>query len=453
MKNLLLRLGAISLASCLAASAQALTLSEAFRAALLHDPQFLAAGFDRDAAAEGLKMAQAARYPQANLSASRSSVTGSREFDNSSNQRLRLPLDYQSPQTSLQIRVPIINDEIHARVGMAQAQSDASQMLLRWRESELADRLGTAYLTALLAREDSALAGAMTRQAEQQLLRSQRRHSRGEGTQVEIVQSEASLRLAQAKERDAADKLEIALRELRRITGLPVTVISASLQGFEPLPVQPASLSEWIQASLQTNAAIEVRRLQVEASDLNIRRSQAGHLPRLEAYANVSKSSNESLSSLNQESFTRQVGVQLTVPLFSGGGVQAGVRQARAERSRAEEELRALTHSVESDVQRFFLAVEGGVQRIQAQTLAVRAMEVAAHAARRSMEQGVGSVAQILEAESRLHQSQRELSQVRQEYLLARLRLLAQSGWPAQRVIEDLDGQLSAAVSTSKVRP
>ena len=55
-----------------------------------------------------MPLARANLLPQVGLSASVSRVMGSREFGNSLNQSVRVPLDYESPQVSLNLRTPCL---------------------------------------------------------------------------------------------------------------------------------------------------------------------------------------------------------------------------------------------------------------------------------------------------------------------------------------------------------
>ena len=83
-------------------------------------------------------------------------------------------------------------------------------------------------------------------------------------------------------------------------------------------------------------------------------------VPRLDLVASLSKSRNESLSSLNQTSTLKSLGVQLNVPLFSGGAVDASVKQSESDLARIEQEFRAEIESVEREVQRAYVGVATG---------------------------------------------------------------------------------------------
>ena len=432
----------LALALAAAAPVRAMSLAEAWQASLAHDPQYRAAGHERDVAREGVGVARAGALPSVNLQVSRSYVTGDREFGNSLNQTVRTPLDYEAPQTTLQARMPLFNDEVRARIDQAQAQAGAADAQYRSRRQELVDRLGTAYLAALLAQDNLQLARTQVEQARVQVDRAQRRLAQGEGTRTEALQAEAALTLARSREREATDQVAVALRDLQRITGQPLPGLKFSLEGLKPMAPEPAGLEAWLALALRQNPALEVKAQQIEAARQGVRRNRAGHLPRLDGVATLAQSSNESISSLNQKSNTQSVALQLTVPLFSGFGVQSGVRQAEADEQRVREEARALGEALELEVQRQYMAMQTGVGRIAAQEAAVAAQQMAVHAAQRSVDEGVGALANVLEAQALYFRALRDLAQVRQEYLLARLRLQAQAGTATDQVVQDIDRQL-----------
>ena len=133
------------------------------------------------------------------------------------------------------------------------------------------------------------------------------------------------------------------------------------------------------------------------------------------------------------------------MPLYSGGGVDASVKQSEADRSRAEEDIRVERENLEIEVQRQYQAVVGGTSRIAAYRKAVDSSELALQGARRSLASGLATGSEVAEAQARHFSARRELAQARFEYLLARLRLMVNSGAPAADVAADLDRALTAS--------
>ncbi len=434
----------------LAAPASALTFAEAFDSARATDPQFQAAGFDLDAARQGVPIARASLLPNLQLQVSRAEVGGTREFPNALNQDVTVRVDYNSPQSTLALRAPIFNAEGLSRYRQAEAVSRGAEAAFRGRELALVDRLGTAYVQALVARSALAVSEIEVSSAQALLTRAEQRFKRGEGTRTDEAQSKAGLELARTRLVDARDQFALALVKLRRMTGRPVPELRELGKDDAPMMVAMEPLQHWLDLARDQNPALQARRESVEAARSNIKRNAAGHLPRLDLVASLARSRNESLSNLNQSSTLKTVGVQLNVPLFSGGGVSASVRQAEAEASRTEQELRAEIENVELEVQRIHVVLANGPTRIAAYRQLVAANEVALLGMSRALESGLATSADVLEAQTRLYTSIRDGTQARYEYLVGRMRLLVNTGTPMQQVIADVDRQLTQTTDLSR---
>lgn len=421
----------------------AMSLAEAFQAARVNEAQYQASGHDVEAARQSVRVARASLLPQVTLNYSHSNVAGTREFANSLNQEVKTRVEYGAPAASLSLRTPLFNAEAWNRLDQVKSQSLGAEANHRARGLDLVDRLAATYLQALLARNTLTLAENERTALEEQVRRTAQRLRRGEGTRTEEAQALASLELARYAELDARDQLTLAASRLRRLTGQPVRWVQDTPEDFAlPLP-QPRDAQAWLSVALENSPLVQARRLAVEAARANVRRNQAGHLPRLDLVASLTHNRNESLSNLNQTNNLNSVGVQLSVPLFSGFGTDAGVRQAVAELSRYEEELRNERENVQVEVHRLYRLLDTGVQRIDALRRAVAAGEIAVTGATRAYEAGMGTQVEVLDARSRLLSARRDLAQARNDHLGAYVRLLAVAGEAQQRPVDELERLLS----------
>lgn len=418
------------------------TLSQAFEAALAYDAQYRGARFERDSTQANVPITRAALLPSLTLSASETSSTGQRSFPNAVGQQVTVELDYRAPQQQLQLRTPLFNYEALQRFRQAQRQSEAADAIFRVRAAELIDRLGAAYLQRLLADENLTLISAQLRVLEGQMQRAEQRLQRGEGTRIEVADVASQLEVARARLLDVRDQVQVARRSLLRITGIDAAQVAQVPAGFAPPPLFPAGLDEWIELALSRSAILQARAQQVEVARAGVERSKAGHLPRVDAVASLARSSNDSVSNLGQGNKLASVGVQLSLPLFSGFGVEASVMQSRSELSRAQAELANEREGVRLEVERSYLAVQTGRARIDALTLSLRALELSLEGQQRGLAAGVRTVADVLDAQSRVFSAQRDLVQARLDYLLARTRLQLQSGATGAEVVADIDGLL-----------
>lgn len=426
-----------------AGSAQAMGFAEAFEAARQFDAQYRAAAHELDAARQGLPIARSYMLPSASINASTSDVSGKRLFTNSLNQEVRVPVDYNAPQASLQIRAPIFNYEGVLRTHIAASQVGSAESVFESRRLELADRMGTAYLQVLLGVEAAGLGRAEVTSLEAQLARASQRLKAGEGTRTDVAQIQAQLELAKVRLVDLYDQLAVARRVLRRVTGVDPRSLKSLPADFLPEAGETFSLDQWQAIAEQRSPVLRSRQQAVETARLAIKRNRATHLPRLDLVASVSHNQNESLSSLNQTSSTRAIGVQLSVPLYSGGGIEATVRQSVSDQARAEEDLRAERETLQIEIQRQHAAVSNGRAKVDGHVKVVDAADLSLQGVTRALAAGLSTPADVLEAQARLFSARRDLAVARYEYLAARLRLAVQAGLPVEESVADIDRQLT----------
>lgn len=413
--------------------------AQAFDAAIANDAQFRAARHERDSTQLNVPLARAQLLPSVSLSVSDSQTRGTREFPNVLNQLASVNVDYASPQASLQLRAPIFNWDSISRYRQALRQSDAADAVFRVRGAELVERLGTAYLQVLLVDENIRQVKAQITALEAQRQRAEQRLARGEGSRIEVSDVASQLAVAGVRLTDLQDQARVARRALSRLTGVEVELQRALPPDFTAPPLVPAQLEDWLMLARSRNAVIQVREQQIEVARLGVERSKAGHYPRLDAVASVSQSTNESISNLNQSSRLASVGLQLSVPIFSGFGVEAGINQARTELAKAEADLANERENVAVEVQRHFLAVSAGQARLRAMAESVAANELVLEGVTRGQTAGLRTLSEVQDAIARVFAARRELAQARLDYLLSRLRLHLQSGAALAEAVFDVE--------------
>ena len=445
MRRTLTTLAAAALVTLAGGPASALTFGDAYSAARAFDAKFQAAGYERDAAQEAIGVARAGLRPSVNVSLSDSVVSGVRVFPNSLSQEVRVRTDYSAPQASLSMRAPVINLEATSALRRAESLALGADAAFQVRNLELIDRLGAAYLDMLLARENQILADNQVLAFEAQLARAEQRMKRGEGTRTDIAQAVAALELARVRVFEAADQVALARHGLRRLTGVDamITQLKTIDKSFQPPPLVPSDADGWLELALRQSPVIQARQQAIEAARFAVQVRRAGHYPRLDVVASTSRNQNESISSLSQTSRLTSLGFQLSLPLYSGGGVEAA-----ADLSRIEEEARSDREGVEVDVQRIHRLVLSGAAKIEAQRKAVQASEVALEGIGKAVDAGLATGVDVLDAQSKLYLAARDVAQSRYEYLLTRLRLLTQAGLPVGEIIQDIDRMLTASIPT-----
>lgn len=454
------RRGAAGLALALAAAApwaqtagKAMTLGEAYSAALGHDARYQIATKELEAARQGVPLARAALRPQVALNASVAQVNGTREFGNSLNQSVRVPLDYESPQASLSLRTPLFNYEAWSRLKQARSLAEGAESLLTARHLDLVVRLTAAYLEVLVQHEAVALAAEDLRALQAQAERARRRYTQGEGTVQEATAAEAAAELAKTRLARSRDDLVIARQSLQRITGVETGAVLALPADFTGLPLPLPALQDWLDQAVRTSPLLRYREMNLAAAGHAIERQRAGHLPRLDLVASLARTQNDSVLTLNQTTQQRSIGLQLAVPIYSGGAVEAGMAQSVAERDKAEQELRAERESLLLEVERLYRLTAQGGERLAANVQAYEAATVAVRAALRAQETGLGTAAEYRAALARQASARQDLIVARYEFLNQRAQLMVAGGWPLGQAIDELARVLTMEVTMKETGP
>jgi outer membrane protein/protease secretion system outer membrane protein len=183
-------------------------------------------------------------------------------------------------------------------------------------------------------------------------------------------------------------------------------------------------------------------RAQVEASRREIDKARSGHLPTLDAIAQWSISQNDTVTQTNSRFDNKTIGVQLNVPIYSGGFVSSQVRQAVADLERAQEALEADRRDLAMRVEKEFRGITEGVLRVRALEQAVRSAETSVVSSRRSFEGGARTVVDVLNAEQQRVSALHDLASARYLYMLSRIRLRSLAGEADIAAINEINAWL-----------
>lgn len=421
---------AVCLSAALVLSAQgaaAMTLEQALQAALRYDPLFQSANYEQAASSEARVIGRAnllpnvsANYGRSDVSADRTITTGGRPVSDKPN--------YISESASISVRQPLFNLEAYARYKQGDTQSNYGEAVLATKTQDLYVRLFAAYAEVLLASDQIQLAVAQRDALKESELANQRMFERGAGTKTDVLETKARYELSEAELLEAGNSLDIARRKLASITGPLTTQLPTLGADFKFLSLEPETYEAWEKIALDQNTTLIAQRYQVNYAELDLKRAQSGHYPKLDLVASYTDSKADSLLTFNQESRLRSIGVQMAIPLYSGGSVDAGIRQATAGFERARSDLASKTEDVLQEVRKQHRLFSSSKARIDALTNAEQSSLLVIEATRKSIAGGARINLDLLNAEKQLYTTRRDLAQARYGHLIAYLRLRQAAG-------------------------
>lgn len=423
--------------------AGAMDLRQAYDAAYANDASIRASRAGAQASRERLPQAQAQRLPNVSLNAGRNYNDLTSKTRSFLGQPVTTESQYYSGSQTLSVRQPLYRPYIAALVRQAQAQANDADASLEKDEQSLVVRVGEAYFDALLARDQLSLVGAQKATYTTQLDAAKKSLAAGSGTRTDIDEAQARLDLTLAQELEAQQNVEFTRRRLETLTGQSLdTLASLDVERFTPSAPVPAGVEAWIERAEQASPELESLRAQLEAARQEIDKAEAGHKPTLDAVAQWARSSSDSVTNVNSRYDNKTIGLQLSVPLYSGGYVNSTVRQAVAAHERAREVLEATRRDLGVRVHREFRGMTEGVLRIGALEQAVRSAEQAVLSNRKSFEAGSRTTLDVLNAEQQKTAALRDLAQARYVYLVSRLRLLSLAGEDRQASVAQVNAWL-----------
>lgn len=402
-------------------------LSQAWRMALEYDPSYKAAISERLAAQTARRQGKAGLLPQIQAGYVRSHVTGDITQPNFLGQRVSSGVSYDSSNGYIQLQQTLLDYERYAgyQRGVAMADEGAATFIVR--QQETGARLATAYFNVLLAHDRRVLQGLRVAALADRRQALQTRYAHSAGTATEVRETAARWAVAKADEIVARDALMVAMRELQAMLGFAPESISGLADDF-PLPPPSDSLDEWLQRVGANNPSLRAAREAVNVARAEVDQAKSEYWPRVSLVASYSDADSENLSTLSQRSNTFMVGIQVAIPIFTGGYVTANVARARNMYRRSQHELAAARQKALVDATRQYTHVANGARHIRALESAVASGKLSVEAAKKAFSYGVGSNLDVLDEQDVLFEAQSELAQARLEYLLARLQLARVAG-------------------------
>ena len=436
---------ALALVAVLACTpALALDLSQAYQAAMEQDASLRAARASTAARSERIPQTRAQLLPNLSASASRNRNALDSTEPNFLGTPVTTSRNYNSSSAALTLRQPLFRKYQMADYRQAQAQVDDANAVLDREVQNIAVRVSAAYFEALLTSEQLAVVLSQKTAYTSQLDAAKKRFAAGLGTRTDIDEAQAALDLNLALELEARQNVDFTRRQLQTLVNQPVDALATLDPNKLVLgPPVPNRVEDWTDRAEAGSPEIRSLKAQVEAAQFEVEKAEAGHYPTLDAVAQLSRNESDTVTSVNNRYTNKSIGLQLSVPLFSGGYVNSTIRQSLADKERAEQSLEALRRDLGVRVHREFRGVTEGVLKIRALEQAVRSTEQVALSNRRSFEAGSRTLNDTLNAEQQKAGAQRDLVQARYVYLISRVRLQALTGGPRTEVIDEINAWLT----------
>lgn len=432
-KNILAAL--VSLSCALGTTAvNAEDLLQVFEIATANDPTVLKAKAQADAQSYQTDLAMSALLPQIKLS------MGYEKSDSTSYQTLT---DLSDP-----VKVESDSDVFSRSATLSQTLFD----LGAWNTLDIADkqalqakaqydsakqnlivRVAEGYFNVLSAIDNLEFVKAEKRAIERQLEQTKQRYEVGLTAITDVHEAQAQFDNSVAQQIIANNAVETAREQLREITGKYHTQLN-ELNTKTFSTTKPVKRSEdFLSVAKDNNISLQVSKVTMDIAKEQIKQAKAGHYPKLTLNAKYGDSlTDRTINGTNLDKQPREdsssVGLNFSVPLYSGGATVAATEQARAFYVGASQDYEANYRAITRTVITSYNQVVSDIATYKALEQAVVSAQSALQATEAGFEVGTRTIVDVLISTQNLYDAKRNLADVRYRYVLSILRLKQAAG-------------------------
>jgi outer membrane protein len=417
-----------------------------YRDALGYDAQFAAARAALEAGREKLPQGRAGLLPNIGF-------TGSTIW-NESDTNFRGPIasrdsEYNTNGWTVSLTQPLFrwqNWVAYNQSELAVAQAEAEFSLAR---QELIVRTVVAYFDVLLAQDLLATAQAQKLAIAEQLESAKRNFEVGTATITDSHEAQSRYDLTSAQEIAAQNDLDVKRQVLRTVIGKEPEGLRNVKSGLQLAGPQPADINKWVEMAETSAANVLISQARFEIATREVERQRAGHYPTLDLVATRGRSSTSNTivggvagvgSGSDTDSTT--VGLQLSIPIFSGGATASRGREAVALKEKAAADLENARRTAALNARQGYLGVTAGLAQVRAYNAALTSSQSALDSNKLGYEVGVRINIDVLNAQSQLYDTRQKLAKARMDTLIALLRLKAAAGSLAEEDVVAINALL-----------
>ncbi len=415
----------LAITAAFAGSAQAQNLMSLFETARGYDATYKAAQSQYTANLSKGEQAKALLLPTVGLTAN---------LNNTNFERLTPPpgtFSAQSGALTLNASHPLYRPANSASYQQGMRQLALASIQLKAAEQDLMVRLSQAYFDVLISRESLEFVRAQKMAVAEQLAAAKRNFEVGTSTITDSREAQARYDLVLSQEIAADNDLRIKRMALNQLVGLN-NIEPKSLSSKAKLTApELSSIDQWVRQSSETNPVVLQNRAALDIAKLETTKAEAGHKPTLDLVAGFTPTRYKNGTGINAaqvDNNLTSISLSFNMPLFAGYATQNRIKEALALEEKARSDLDAAERNVAQSTRTAFFGLLSGIGQVNALQAAEASSQSALDANKLGYQVGVRINIDVLNSQSQLFQTKRDLAKARYDVLLGQLRLRQAAG-------------------------
>ena len=416
---LLLALGAV-----FSVPVQAQSLVDLYESARVFDASYQSAKSQYTATLARADQAKAAILPTVGLSmgASATNLDNTLATANQGN--------YNTQSATLSASQPLYRPANRATYEQGKKQVDLAEAQLAAADQDLIVRVSQAYFDVLAAVDTLTFVKAQKAAVGEQLASAKRNFEVGTATITDTREAQARFDLGTAQEIAAENDLRVKKIALDQLVGKNDAQPKSLAQPLTLPALLPADVNSWVVQSEAGHPGIRQAQVALDVAQLETQKAQAGHKPTLDLTAgyNITQNNGSANTAADFRTNAATIGLAFNLPLFAGYAIQNRVRETVALEEKARNDLDGSKRAVAQGTRSAFFGVLSGQGQVKALEAAEASSQSALEANQVGYQVGVRINIDVLNAQSQLFQTKRDLAKARYDVLVGGLRLRQANG-------------------------
>ncbi len=420
------------------------SLMDIYNQALAHDPALASALSANKAAQEIIEQGKALYRPTVNFNASASASQTDNKFIGTGFNQFRTEgrQNFEGYNYGVEARQPIYRKQNLVQMDQSKTQVSQADKQYHLSQQELILRTTQAYFEVLIAQDKIDLIAAQKAAILSQLEQAKATFEVGTSTITDVNEAQARYDLIVAQEIAAVNEHQIAKRSVAAITGEVPAKLATAKTDIQVKQLSQ-SMQDWQQVAVQNNLNIQIQQDALKLAEQEVERTQAGHLPTLDAVASYTKNyANGGTSGVGNDLDNATIGLQLQIPLYQGGAISSRARQAVLNKQKALDDIEIARRQADLETQRAYFNLSTTIAQVKALEQALISSQSQLDSTKLGYEVGVRTSVDVLNAQQQFYSAKRDLLQARYNYLVNIIRLKSATGLVGEADVQDINQQL-----------
>jgi outer membrane protein len=420
-------------------------LLEVYQEAKQNDSTFASAQSSWEAGQEKLPQGRALLLPNVGLSANTTYNDNNIKFRDANS--TTMDRKYNTNGYTITATQPIYRKQNFAQYQQSKYQVEQANAQYSLAQQDLILRVTQVYFDVLLAQDTIAFAESQKAAIGEQLAQAKRNFEVGTATITDTHEAQARYDLVVAQEITAQNDLDIKRYALLQIIGKMPELLKTLPINLSLSAPEPNDMNYWVEQAQRESQQVKIQQAAYDIATEEVSRNRGGHYPTVDLVGTYGDNSagNNLTSGIGNDTKSKTLGLQLNVPLFSGGAVSSRVREAIALQEKALHDLETARRNATLQARQAFLGVSAGMAQTKALEQALVSSESSLNSSKLGQEVGVRTAVDVLNAQQQLFSAKRDLAQSRYNYLLSRLRLKAAAGSLTEEDLKTINQLLNGA--------